>query len=335
MQLHKVLGLTGLIFGLAAAVACGDDGGGGETGTGSGSGSGTGTGTGSGTSSGTATGTGSGTGSGTSAGTCTPTGTCTNPGGTATCGSPDPAHDGVSYNVGLVTAHILNLSGGPASNIASDVCGTNLCLFTSTDVNGNMSNDGGGQELIDVRLLYGGGRDYAKMGAPLPNGDSGAFGDIHAIDLPSFCDGVTMCPGSDATQGGVTLSIPAGAAIKHDLTIYGDPSEQVFRARVVDPSAFTFPAMDPSLNLELLIATAPIDSTICPAATRTFPNDAGWDADAEVEIFLHGTKTFQHYAPYGGWALVSDAVVSSDGLTVSTKPGEGVEMLAVFGARLK
>ena len=321
MQLHKVLGLTGLMFGLAAAVACSDEGG--ESGSSTGTGSGTGTGT--GTSSGTATGTGTGSGTGTGTGT----------GSGISCTPPSPPHEGTPYNVGLVTAHVLTLGGGPAADIPTDVCGTNICLTSFSDGNGNVSVDGNGQELSDVRLLYGNGREHAKMAARLPNGDSGDFGDIHTIELPGFGAGAAMSPGSDAVQGGVTLSIPADATLKHDITVYTDAAEQVFRSVVLDPSQYTFPAVDGSLGLEVLIATAPVDSTICPAATLTFPNDAGWAADAEVEVFIHGTKTFLHYAPYGDWQLVSEAVVSSDGLTVSTKPGEGIEMLGLFGARLK
>jgi len=118
------------------------------------------------------------------------------------CTPPAPANGTTPYNVGLVSAHIMNLDGSDAGQIWADLCGTNQCLNSVADVNGNMTLDGAGLELV------------------------------------------------------------------------------------------------------------------------------------EVEIFMHGTRSSEHYAPFGEWTKVSDAVVSSDGMVVTTNVGEGIEMLGLFGARL-
>lgn len=250
------------------------------------------------------------------------------------CTPPSPPNGPTPYDVGVVSAHIMNLDGSDASQISTDVCGTNLCLTSVADASGHMTLDGAGQELVEVRLLYGNGRHQARMAAPLPDGDSGDFGDIHTIDLPAFGEGAEFVAGTDVVQNDVTLSLTADALLGYNCTLYPEPESRVFRSRMVYPSP-SLPAVDDYLGLAVLIATAPIDTTICPAAALTFANTEGWPADAEVEIFMHGTKTSQHYAYYGGWTKVSEAVVSGDETVVTTKAGQGIEMLGLFGVRLK
>ena len=63
------------------------------------------------------------------------------------------------------------------------------------------------------------------------------------------------------------------------------------------------------------------------------PNTAGWPAGTEVELFVHGVSIAREYAPYGGWAKVSDGKVSPDGAAISTDPGGGLPVLSVFGVR--
>ena len=182
------------------------------------------------------------------------------------------------------------------------------------------------------------------MGARLPSCDAQScdapdVGTINIIRFPDFAEGVEMVPGTDASQGGVTLSIGADACVTHDLLVYDEPVQRVFRAVVIDyeGSGLTFPAVDQA-NLGsgvVLVSLAPIHTVICPAAPMAFDNVAGWAADAEVEIFLHGTQTFQHYVPYGEWAKVGEGVVSSDGANVTTAAGSEIESLGLYAIRLK
>ncbi|MEZ4234206.1 MAG: hypothetical protein R3B89_33840 [Polyangiaceae bacterium] len=43
----------------------------------------------------------------------------------------------------------------------------------------------------------------------------------------------------------------------------------------------------------------------------------------------------EEWAPYAGWAKVSNGKVSSDGTKVATNPDEGIPHLSVIGVRLK
>jgi hypothetical protein len=325
MQLSKLLGLFGITTAalIVGAAACGGgDGGSGGTGTGSAGGNGGNGGSGANTG-----GTASGTGTGND---------CTN-----NCTSPDPDHEEIDYVVGgNVTGTITDQSGAIAIEIITDVCGTNLCLFGEADGAGTFTVPGMDSTLTDVRLLYGNGKEFAKMGARLPNCDTNGcdnvgFGDINTIALPPVAMGVDMTPGGDVSQGGVTLAIGGDACVTHDIILYA-PDESGFRATVLEygaASALNLPAVDQA-NLGddlMLVATAPINTVICPGATMTFPAAAAWTDGATVEVYFHGTKTFKHYAPYGEWTKVGEGTVGGGNVTMSTP----IEMLGLFAARIK
>ena len=262
-----------------------------------------------------------------------------------TCEPPEPANEDIDYPVtGNVIGQVLDQNGQPAVDVAVDVCGTNICQFGKTIADGTFVTDSGDNTITDVRLLYGTGKTFNKMGSRLPSCDAQScdapdVGTINIIRFPDYAEGVEMAPGTDASQGGVTLSIGDDACVTHDLLVYDEPAQRVLRAVVIDyeGSGLTFPAVDQA-NLGsglVLVSLAPIHTVICPAAPMTFDNVAGWAPDAEVEIFLHGTQTFQHYVPYGEWAKVGEGVVSSDGANVTTAAGSEIESLGLYAIRLK
>ena len=60
------------------------------------------------------------------------------------------------------------------------------------------------------------------------------------------------------------------------------------------------------------------------------PNDEGWAAGTKVEFWVMTTDTAQVYAPYAGWAKISDGVVATDGMSVTTVAGQGFGFLENF-----
>jgi hypothetical protein len=281
-------------------------------------------------------------GSGTGAGGMTSTGG-SGSGGNA-CPAPAPAHPNVIDAVGDVTALVQDLNNAAAANITADVCGTNLCLFAETDAQGNLNVQGNNTDLNDVRLLYGDGHDFVKMGAELPSVPTAAFNTINAVRLPATGAQMPCLPAatkSDCvaaagtfTHGDVTFEIGADTVVDYDGILYVSDAEKDFRTVTFQGSDGVMPALDPSLNLAVYFGTAPINTEFCPPAKMTVPNSEAWTAGAAVEFYLHGTLTFSHWAPYGGWAKISDGVVSSDGLTVSTNDGDGIPVLGLIGVRL-
>jgi hypothetical protein len=284
----------------------------------------------------------SGSGGSSSSGTTSSTGVTTGTGSSTSSGDACPAvgypGDGSADGVNTVTARVEDTSGNGVPNLLLDVCGFNLCLNGSTDANGDAAvNNTSGTVLDDARMYYGDGKDYVRLCQEIPGLPDATLGTINTVALPPLAQGQTIAAGSPVTQGPLTIEVDAAGAIEHDIILYATDAERVFRSVLIphDNGSLSFPAIDASLNFDLVFGTAPINTKFCPAAKLTFDNTEGWAADAEVEVFFHGTEVFTDFAPYGGWAKVSDGKVSSDGTTVSTNDGEGIPQLGVFGVRLK
>lgn len=278
-----------------------------------------------------ATGAAGGTGGGTStggAGPCDPI--------TLACIAPEPAHLEQTLQINTIDAVVMGTDGSPANGITTKVCGTDICSdILSAEPDGSTSIPANGM-FKDPRFVYGDGKEYGEMAVLLATADADRdFGQVHAIRLPDIASGAELVPGNDVTNSGITLSIPDGAVLDHDCLLYSE-DELTFRANAVDAGAFNFPAVDLSgVNIEVVVALAPINTVICPAAALTVPNVAGWTPGAEVEFYVHGHLTFKHYAPYGEWSKVAEGVVDGDGTTITTKAGEGIELIATYGLVLK
>ena len=228
-----------------------------------------------------------------------------------------------------------------AGNVNAAICGINICGdITNSDNNGALMVNGNNLMFTAARFSLGyNGKGYSKISAAIPTAPSYDFGQLRVIKLPPFSSGADLLGGGDVTNGPVTLGLAADSEIKFDCLTFTDPAERKFVGSVVDVSAWTAaeaPFIDQSLGLEVIVALGPLDTHICPAASLTFENvrNPTWAANTPVEIYVHGTKTYQHYAPYGGWAKVADAVVSADGMTISTVQGQGIEVLGTYGVRL-
>jgi hypothetical protein len=151
----------------------------------------------------------------------------------------------------------------------------------------------------------------------------------------------TLTPGADAVSGDVTVSVPAGATVGIDPLVYDTPDKAKLRA-VSIPIANEGPWLASSgVTFSLLYGLAPSETTLCPAAkvtvalphVTTMPNDLGWVAGDKVEFWVMTTDTGQIYAPYAGWAKMSDGVVSTDAKSVSTVDGGGFIFLENFAIR--
>lgn len=245
-----------------------------------------------------------------------------------TCTPPNPAHNALSLDVGVISATIVDQNGAPAADMIADVCGTNVCaVYGHTEADGSFSGDAGMTTILDPLLLFGDGRDFAKMGV-LVDSVSEDFGTLNVIRLPPVSQGAAFCSGSDATSNGVTVSVPAGASINEiDTFIYAD-GERGFRAAVANAADVVNPDMPASI--EVLVATAPIDALICPAAKVTFPNDNGWAEGTAVHVYLYGSRLVGgHFVPYGEWGQISMATVTAEGIV--TDEGQEIGVLGTFG----
>ncbi len=311
----KTIALTSLAALMTLALACGDS----ETTTGDTNGSG-------------------GAGNSATGGNNNTGGTDTGGGGNANqCAEPEPAHAGQMAAVDGITATFIDQDGMPAAGVQTTVCGTNICSTPAdSDASGMVAVDASSIMMFsDPRFNAGhNGLLYAKLSGPIPTIPAHDFGTVRVIRLDDFPMGVEFSPGGTVTQNGVSLTLAADADIKHSLVDYPEEEQRVFRGAVVDISAWPAsekPQVDATLGIDTLVVAMPLGSAVCPGADMSFDNVTGLAAGAEVDIYLNGSKTFKHYAPYGEWAKVSEGVVSADGTTIDTKEGMGIESLGTFG----
>jgi len=219
----------------------------------------------------------------------------------------------------------------PVAGQPTFVCGIDVCPFTGkTDATGHSAYSGA-KSLIRPAFKFGDALTYARFGVPLTMAST-MLGTLHTVKLPAA--GTPFAAGTDVVSGKVTINIPAGGMANPDTLAYPNPPDQAFRAAEL-PIAMAKPLIDPKLTLEVVYGVAPAETTFCPAATVTVPNSPMWPAGTDVEFYIHSVDVGQEWAPYAGWAKVSDGKVSADGKTISTAAGQGFPILETFGIQKK
>lgn len=250
------------------------------------------------------------------------------------CAGPGYTSNPADQTLVHVSATVVDEVGNPVPNMLAQACGINVCVNGTTDANGVVAIDTNTSEQKPA-FKYGDGKSHAKFallldGSPI-DVDLGREATV-AFDPPA--NGAPFVSGSTLTSRGVNLELPADMnPVKPDPFDYDTPDLQKFRAALV-PIDKSPAAVDASLKLGILVALTPIGAALCPAAKLTVPNTANWPAGSAVEFYLHGVDVAEEWAPYGGWAKVSDGQVAADGKTVSTADGGGLPSLSVVGVRL-
>jgi hypothetical protein len=246
------------------------------------------------------------------------------------------------------TATIVDETGTPvAAGQPLFLCGLNVCSppgMTGTNGSAAITTN---LSLMKPAFKYGDALNYAEFAIPI-TGATASFNTIATAKLTGK-PGAALTAGASAVSGDVTISLPAGASIGIDGLVYPTCDNQMLRAVNV-PLTNLGPVLDAvtvgdggPADFALVYGVAPAETTFCPAATVTvalshttmMPNDLGWAPGTAVEFWVMTTNTAQTYAPYGGWAKMSDGAVSADGTSVATVAGQGFILLENFAIRLK
>jgi hypothetical protein len=244
------------------------------------------------------------------------------------------------------TAKIVDETGAPVPSQPVYICGINICSdpgMTSATGSVTISSD---LMMKKPAFKFGDALNYAELAIPLAVGTTDfTMGGTAVLATGKLSDkpGATLTPGADATSGDVTVSVPAGGSVSVNDLVFCTPSEQELRT-VSIPIANVGPVLDPvmvngmSADFALLYGLAPSGTLVCPAVKVTVALPANlkatWTAGTAVEFWIMTVDTGQTYAPYAGWAKMSDGVVNADG-TVSTVAGQGFIDLENFAIRLK
>jgi hypothetical protein len=238
-----------------------------------------------------------------------------------------------------VDATLFDLGAKPITTESIYICGTNLCTSPlAADAMGKVHGDVC-LWFVKPAFKYLGGPNFASFASAIPmNSPSVSLSSVVLTPLPTA--GVDFpANGGDVSSNGATLTAPAAAGVKFDLSESSDPNWHKWRAVQVDlknaPPFFD----NTTLKLEVLWGLAPVNALITPSATLKVPNTQKWAANAAVEFFLNGCNNGASMppAPYGGWGPIGTGHVSQDGTTVSTDPGmgNGIPMIGMVGIRLK
>jgi hypothetical protein len=242
------------------------------------------------------------------------------------CKGPEPKNPGKSIDTGVIKVTVKDAMGKGLGDALINVqmCGTNSCTYgKSTDGVYSLES----AKLTDPALKYGSQAEgpYLFWGGALPM-MSFDYGTVTAVDLGA--PGGKLVKGMTVTANDVSLTLGADTNVELELSA----PEQPFRAKVFKPSDGTFPPLAATTQkFELVVGLGPAEVDICPPAKLTFPNVLAWPAKTAVALWLNSVKTYDHYAPYGSWAKVADAVVSDDGKTISTTSSSGIPALGAYG----
>jgi hypothetical protein len=268
------------------------------------------------------------------------------PGQTGSCLPAATSGGGEAAAVpGTVSGTLVDEAGGPVAGQPVLLCGLDLCSAPGeTGPSGAFSVSFGRSEKRPA-LRIGDGVAYAAFAIPFTGPDA-ALGTLTTAHLPST--GAALVAGATAVSGDVSVAIPAGASVAIDGLTYGTADERALRTRSIPVGAAAAQLASAkvggvSAHFGLLVGLAPAATTICPPARVTValphgsssPNDLGWAPGAAVEFWVTGRDVGQAFAPYAGWAWISDGVVSADGRSASTSDGQGLTFLETFAVRLK
>ncbi len=253
-------------------------------------------------------------------------------GGTSLPPAACPVGPGYADNVeqqlvDSVSARLVDLDEQPVANEAVQLCGVDVCRNGKTTSTGGVTISSG--ELFRKPAFKPGeGLVTARFALLLPTEAEVDLGTVHTVRLPAPGNGARLVPGEAAVSAGLSLELDATGRVVIDQLTFRSEDEQQLRAVRLLPEAL--PELVPKeLGLELLFAASPTEAVFCPPAKLTIPNSEGWEADTDVQVYLHGVGIEEAWAPYGGWAPVASARVSADGARIETT--EGLPVLGVLG----
>lgn len=252
-------------------------------------------------------------------------------GGEQRCEGPGYGELLEPQQVNAVSALLIDQNGEPVPDEDVQVCGTDICI------KGRSSSQGGVQIAVEQRitkpaLKYGEGKVNARFAWLLPDEPEIELGSLRTVRLPDLGAGEALVAGTSATSQGLTLAVPEGARVRFDTITFRTADEKRLRAVRVPPESA--PAVLSEAGFDLVYAATPTDTTFCPPAALSIENTEGWAAGSAVEVWLHGVDIAEEWAPYGGFAKVSDARVSADGARIEARE-PGLPMLGVLGFKLK
>ncbi|MDQ2645173.1 MAG: hypothetical protein M3020_15255 [Myxococcota bacterium] len=245
---------------------------------------------------------------------------------------PGPGYreDGAPQQVDRVEARLVDLDGEPVESELVQVCGLDLCTNGKSGLDGRVSMTLG-QKFLEPAFKFGEGRVSARFAQLLPDETELDLGEVRTVRLPELSTAVPLVAGGSVAYEGFELMLAGETEIGIDGLSFRTAEERGLRAvAVAIDEAPDVVAEGP--GLEIVWAATPVETRFCPPAALSVPNSESWAPATAVEVYLHGVDITEEWAPYGGWAKISEAVVSDDGERIETTD-PGLPVLGVLGLR--
>jgi len=244
-----------------------------------------------------------------------------------------------------VSGDVVDEMGAPVPDVLMTVCGPGGCEPDTTDAVGDFDIEVGFPLLPTEWSLIPHSREYGYFVYyypfdPMATGPSIDLGSLTLLSYPAPSDSLVVktddagAPAQTATNGDVTIDVPAGVRVSLDFEdVVLDDAGKRFFAKKVD-AGLQDDFVDPSLGAVALYALAPFDAVFdlesdpgTPAkAQLSFDNTTGLAANTPVQFyqqgsFIVGSLQTALFHP------VATGSVSADGTTIEMDPGEGIEFL--------
>ena len=150
-----------------------------------------------------------------------------------------------------------------------------------------------------------------------------------------------LAPASSITQNDLTLTIPEGTFFDLDVEDFGTTAGRTLRVASVPLSSA--PPYALAANVDAIYALAPsgAKAKLMDASGAllkmavALKNSAGLPAMAAVDLLVLGDDYFSTPPSVGLLSVAAAAHVSTDGSTIQTDPGEGINELTWLGVRRK
>jgi hypothetical protein len=264
----------------------------------------------------------------------TAAGNAADAGAIPSCGEPPDAAADEATCVREAKGNVEDLSGVAIPSLVMTFCGSQ-CYGTQSDDAGAYAIPIGAFLPTEDYAIHADGRpdhavDYLRLTAAEPQIITATMRlptlPPSAVQLPP--DG---SPASSITVGDLTLVIADGTTFDLDIEDYGTTVGRTLRVASV-PLA-SAPGYATAANVDAIYALAPSGCVPSIPMGVSLKNSAGLPASAAVDFLVLGDNYFSTPPNVGTLAVQATGHVSSDGQTIQTDPGQGIDEITWLAVR--
>lgn len=256
----------------------------------------------------------------------------------APCARPPAERPANSVCVREVRGQVLDTDGAPRVDVPVTLCGP-VCWLDRTGADGRFAVRVGDFVPTAIYSVLAHARpDHATVYVPLPStvGPGDVITLAEPLRVPRYMVTGEVVDGDAgvARAGAVAVTVPADARVELDLEDF-KLGELGRRLRVAQVPVDRAPPFAREGRVQAVWALAPFALTSTRPLGLRLPNTLGLAPGAAVDLVMMGGDILPPRSNAGRAVDAARAVVSADGASVETLPGEGVSQLTWVGVRAR